>query len=110
MRPLRLEIARTPAQRARGLMHRRHLAPDAGMVFVYDRVQPRCMWMKNTYIPLDMLFLDSHGVVTDVIENTVPESTWPYCSRGPAQYVVELRAGTARRRGLGRGSRMRFRG
>lgn len=108
MIPLKLEIARTPAQRGRGLMYRQRVAPNQGMLFVYARELPRCMWMKNTYIPLDMIFLDRYGVVVDVIENATPKSLKPRCSRYPAKYVVETNAGFVRHHGIRRGSRLQL--
>jgi uncharacterized membrane protein (UPF0127 family) len=95
-----VEIARTSDQHARGLMYRRELAKDHGMLFLYDQVRPVTMWMKNTYIPLDMLFVSPSGRITRVRERTVPESTTPIPSGGPVKAVLELRGGTVDRLGI----------
>lgn len=92
-----VEIARTSDQHARGLMYRRELATDHGMLFLYDPVRPVTMWMKNTYVPLDMLFITPSGRITRIRERTVPESTTPIPSGGPVKAVLELRGGTVDR-------------
>ena len=102
----RIELARTARQHAQGLMHRRHMAADAGMLFIHRRPAPRSMWMKNTYIPLDMLFLGTDGTILRIAERTVPLSTRPIRSGRPAIAVLELNAGTAARLGLREGDRV----
>ena len=105
-RKFSVEVARTGAQHAQGLMYRRRLAPDAGMLFVYRRVAPIAMWMKNTYIPLDMLFLDAEGRILHLVERTVPFSLETISSGQPALAVLEVNAGTVRRLKLKRGDRV----
>ncbi len=102
-----IEIARTDAQHARGLMYREELARDHGMLFVYERTRHASMWMKNTYIPLDMLFIDSAGRIVRIVERTVPRSTTPIPSGQPVRAVLELRGGTAERLDLETGDRVR---
>ena len=102
-----VEVAVTPASRQRGLMHRRSLAPDAGMLFDYGRATPAAMWMKNTFIPLDMLFIDGDGLILKIAERTVPHSLDMVASDGPARAVLELNAGTAARLGIRTGDRVR---
>ena len=102
----RIEVAVTPEQKATGLMFRRELAADAGMLFTYETPQIITMWMRNTYIPLDMIFVDSRGRVVSVAERTVPESLATIASAGPAVGVVEVPAGTAARLGIGPGARV----
>lgn len=95
-----IEIALTPRQQAQGLMFRRHLDGDAGMLFVYSRPAPISMWMKNTHIPLDMLFIGSDGKIAKIAERTVPMSETVIAPDGPVRGVLELNAGTASRLGL----------
>lgn len=101
-----LELAASEAERARGLMHRRTLAATGGMLFDFGREQQVAMWMRNTFIPLDMLFIDGQGRVFDVLRDTVPLSETLLVPRGPARYVVELAAGQAALRGLAPGARL----
>ena len=102
----RVELARTARQHAQGLMHRRRMAADAGMLFIHRRPAPRSMWMKNTLIPLDMLFLGADGVILKIVERTMPLSTRVIRSGRPAIAVLELNAGTAERLGLREGDRV----
>jgi uncharacterized membrane protein (UPF0127 family) len=102
-----VEIADDDAGRAQGLMHRRDLAPDRGMLFDFGRDQPVAMWMQNTYISLDMAFVLADGTVHRVEENTTPLSTRSIESGIDVRYVLEVPAGTARRIGMTRGSKLR---
>jgi uncharacterized membrane protein (UPF0127 family) len=104
---LAVEIADTPALRERGLMFRHRLAKDRGMLFLYGRVQPVAMWMKNTYIPLDMVFVRADGSIAEVVEGTVPHSLDTIQSREPVLAVLEVAAGGARRLGLRPGAVIR---
>ncbi len=99
-------IAVTNKQHARGLMHVRDLAADAGMLFVYSADDHRSMWMKNTYIPLDMLFIRSDGTVSSVVPNTEPLSLRSISSIEPVTFVLELNAGVADRLKLAAGSQV----
>ena len=91
---------RKPDELARGLMFRRTMAKDKGMLFDFREVKPVAMWMRNTYLPLDMVFIDQHGVVANVAENTEPLSEANIVSERPVLSVLEVNAGTARRIGL----------
>ncbi len=102
----RVELALTAEQRAQGLMFRRKLARDAGMLFVYRPPQPVSMWMKNTPIPLDMLFIDRAGRVVKVAERAVPGSLRSIDSGGLVKGVLELPGGTAERLGIAPGARV----
>lgn len=102
----RVELAETAAQRAQGLMHRKSLAPDAGMLFDFGRTQPVGMWMKDTFIPLDMLFLRDDGSIAWIAADTVPHSLEIVTAPEPVRAVLELNAGTARRLGVERGDRV----
>jgi uncharacterized membrane protein (UPF0127 family) len=102
----RVEIAADDSSRETGLMYRRHLDADYGMLFDFAQTQPVAMWMKNTYVPLDMVFILPGGVVHRVEENTDPLSERVIESGVPVRYVLELPAGTAAKIGLKRGDRI----
>ena len=106
LHPFRIWIADDDARRARGLMFVKHLDQDDGMLFIYPQPQPIAMWMKNTYIPLDMLFVAADGRVENVVENTEPLSLKTIESRGPVIAVIELNAGTAAKMKIGPGARV----
>ena len=102
-----VEVMRDDNQRARGLMYRRSMPEDRGMLFDFKREEPVAMWMKNTYLPLDMVFIDRTGRVVNVAENTEPLSERIIPSGGPVFAVLEVNAGTARRIGLKVGDRLK---
>jgi uncharacterized membrane protein (UPF0127 family) len=102
----RVEVARNDADRARGLMHRRTLPADRGMLFDFERVAPVSMWMENTFISLDMIFIRADGVVARVAENTEPLSQRIVPSGEPVLAVLEVIAGTAKRIGLAAGDKV----
>ena len=101
-----VELAVRREQFGQGLMFRRELAEDAGMLFILPRPQTINMWMKNTYLPLDMLFLDSKGQIVRLVERTIPLSTDTIPSNRPVKGVLEVNAGTAKRLGLAVGDRV----
>lgn len=88
-----IEVARTPSQMQRGLMFRDSLPEDQGMLFIYKPERPASMWMKNTILSLDMLFIDNQGVIIHIAENTTPFSLDTIDSGGPVRAVLELNAG-----------------
>jgi uncharacterized protein len=101
-----IEIADTPEEKARGLMFRRSLADNAGMLFPYGPpAQEATMWMRNTYISLDMVFIRADGVVHRIEHGTEPFSERVISSEGPVSAVLELKAGIASRIGLKAGDR-----
>lgn len=100
---VRVEIAHTRQELSRGLMWRTELDADAGMLFVFADAAPRTFWMKNTPLPLDILFLDARGTVLNVAAETTPYSEAPIRSSGPARYVLEVNAGYAAKHGIGPG-------
>lgn len=102
----RVELAETPAQQTRGLMFRTHVAPDSGMLFVYGAARHAAMWMKNTLVPLDMLFITEGGAVARIARWTTPLSLETIPSRAPVVAVLELAGGTADRLGLAAGDRV----
>ncbi|MCJ2013453.1 DUF192 domain-containing protein [Methylobacterium sp. J-076] len=101
-----VEVMRDDASRSRGLMFRRHMAPDHGMLFDFERDEPVTMWMKNTYLPLDMVFIRPDGTVSRVAADTEPLSTAIIPSNGPVLAVLELNAGTAARLGIKAGDKV----
>ncbi len=101
-----VEVARSPDQRSRGLMFRRSMPPDAGMLFDFLEEVPVSMWMKNTIIPLDMLFFDSTGRIVRIEERTVPLSLTVISSGVPVRGVLEVNAGTVARLGIRPGDRV----
>jgi uncharacterized protein len=101
-----VELARTEEEREKGLMFRRSLPPDRGMIFDFKTAQPVMMWMKNTYIPLDMIFMAQDGRVTHIAEDEEPLSEKIIPSDGPAFAVLEVNAGTAKRIGLKPGDKV----
>ena len=102
-----VEIADNDATRERGLMDRRYMAADHGMLFEFDRAAPVSFWMKNTYIPLDMIFISPSGVVTHIAANAEPLSERVIPSGGPSIAVLELNGGTAASIGLKVGDKVR---
>lgn len=95
-----IELALTDAQMEQGLMFRPSMPADHGMLFDFKAPTKVMMWMKNTIIPLDMLFLDNGGRVIDVHEHAVPYSTDVIAANAPARYVIELNGGTVARLGI----------
>ena len=102
-----VEIAKDEASRARGLMDRRFMPPDHGMLFEFDREAPEAFWMKDTYIPLDMIFISRAGVVTNIAANAEPLSERAIPSGPPCMAVLELNGGAAARIGLKLGDKVR---
>jgi uncharacterized membrane protein (UPF0127 family) len=103
----RVELAVSPDQQAQGLMFRRRMDADAGMLFPYEQPQKVAFWMKNTFIPLDMLFIAQDGRIESIRERTVPQSEEPVRSRGRIKAVLELNGGTASRLQIKPGDRVR---
>jgi hypothetical protein len=106
--PFQIEIANNDATRERGLMDRRYMAADHGMLFEFDREAPVAFWMKNTYIPLDMIFIAPSGVVTHIVADAEPLSERVVPSGGPCVAVLELNGGTAASIGLKVGDKVHY--
>lgn len=102
-----VEVADDGEERAQGLMFRTELAPASGMLFVYEAPRRVSFWMKNTLIPLDMVFADATGTVTRVHEGAVPGDLTPIDGGDGVQFVLEINAGLAARLGIGPGTVMR---
>ncbi len=106
---LDVKISDTDEARSRGLMFVEKLSENEGMLFVFPGEQKRTFWMKNTLIPLDMIFIAANGTVVDVVEDAQPCKEEPcevYPADAPARYAVEVNAGFSKRHGLATGSRM----
>jgi uncharacterized protein len=95
-----IEIADTAAERALGLMNRPSMRKSAGMLFIYETPQPVAFWMKNTLIPLDMIFMDAHGTVVTVAANARPHDETPIPGGSAIQYVLEINGGLAHALGI----------
>jgi uncharacterized membrane protein (UPF0127 family) len=107
---VKVEIADTTQAREIGLMYRQHLAEDTGMLFVFRQPQHLTFWMKNTEIPLDMIFAAPDGRVTGIITNAEPFSERQLSVAGDSQYVLEVNGGFAQRHGIQPGDRLLFAG
>lgn len=101
------ELALDDAQRAQGLMFRKSMPSENGMLFDFGEARAVAMWMRNTLIPLDMLFIGSDGRITHIHENAVPHSEAIISSRGPVKFVLELNGGAAKRSGIKPGDMVR---
>ncbi|PCK86370.1 hypothetical protein CPT32_13235 [Rhizobium sophoriradicis] len=103
---LTVEVAVTPDQRAHGLMFRKTMPDDAGMIFDFGEPRRVAMWMENTFLPLDMLFADDTGTIRHIKENATPYSRDIIDSMSPVKYVVELNAGIVDKFGIKVGDRI----
>lgn len=105
---VRVEVAKSDPERAQGLMYRTALESDAGMIFIFEQTAVHSFWMKNTHIPLDMIFIDASFVVVGVIEGAEPFSKEQLSVGIPSRYVLEVNAGFARANGVSAGTRAVF--
>lgn len=103
----RVEVMDTPEERAQGLMNRESLAKFSGMLFVYDSPQPVAFWMKNTLIPLDMLFFDDQGRLTRIKSRARPLDETPVMGGDNVRYVLEINGGLAEELGIDLGAELR---
>jgi uncharacterized membrane protein (UPF0127 family) len=103
-----VEIADSDPAREKGLMFRKNLPDGQGMLFDFQREQEVSFWMKNTYIPLDMIFIQGNGRISHIVENAKPLSTALIPSDGPVLAVLEVSGGTAHRLGIRTGDRVAF--
>jgi uncharacterized membrane protein (UPF0127 family) len=102
------ELARSPAERERGLMFRRDLPADQGMLFLFEEARVQRFWMHDTYVALDMIFLDDDRAVVGVVANAAPLTDTPRGVDRPSRYVLEVVAGAAAAHAIGPGVRARF--
>ena len=105
-----VELAITGPERNKGLMYREHMEDDAGMLFLFEKQGPQSFWMKNTRIPLDMIFIDEAGVIAGIVESAEPMTLTSRKVDKPSRYVLEINGGAARARGIAAGQRVRFEG
>lgn len=105
---VRVEVAATPALQRRGLMFRRTLAPDAGMLFVFDEPEVQYFWMRNTYLRLDMIFIGADRRVVGLVENAQPLTDDERAIDAESQYVLEVHGGFAAAHGIVPGTPVRF--
>ncbi len=94
---INIQYVKTEAERSQGLMYKDKISNNEGMFFVFPEDASRSFWMKNTYIPLDMIFISKSGEVRKVLENTVPLSSTPRICEEPVRYVLEVNAGISKR-------------
>lgn len=94
------EVAATPEERSLGLMFREALAPDSGMLFVFESERPARFWMKNTFIPLSIAYIDSVGTIVNLCEMQPGDTVTRYPSSGPVRYALEVNAGWFLERGI----------
>ena len=105
MHLVRAEVVSDPGTRAQGLMHRKSLAPNAGMLFIFDEPAVHCMWMKNTLIPLSVAFIDDRGTIVNIADME-PHSEASHCAAQPVRYALEMTRGWFAARGVKPGSRL----
>ena len=103
-----VEIADTPDKRTTGLMYRRDLAPEAGMLFLFPAASPQKFWMKNTVLPLDMIFIGPNHKIVGIVADAKPFTTNPQGVDEPSQSVLEVNAGFAAKHGVAVGDQVEF--
>lgn len=103
---IRAELADNDLARSRGLMFRKSLAQNHGMLFVFDNAAVHCMWMKNTFVPLSVAFIDDAGTITN-IEDMQPQTEESHCAAKPARYALEMEQGWFAQRGIRAGFKLR---
>ena len=107
---LQVEVADTPAKRSMGLQYRNELGEDQGMLFLFPSEGAQSFWMKNTPLPLDMIFISSDLKIVGIIRQAVPFSTTSLAVSAPSQFVLEIKGGLSRRSGIETGDSVRFEG
>ena len=103
MHRIRAEVADNMAARMQGLMHRKSMAQNAGMVFVFEENAVHCMWMKNTLIPLSVAFIDEQGAIVNIADMQ-PHSEQSHCAARPTRYALEMNLGWFAQRGIKAGT------
>jgi uncharacterized membrane protein (UPF0127 family) len=104
MHLIRAEVVSDPGTRAQGLMYRKSMAQNAGMLFIFDEAAVHCMWMKNTLIPLSVAFIDDRGAIVNV-EDMEPQTEASHCAAQPVRYALEMNRGWFAARGVKPGRR-----
>jgi hypothetical protein len=105
MHLIHAEVAADMASRSQGLMFRKSLGPNAGMVFIFDEEAQHCMWMKNTLLALSVAFLDASGTIIN-IENMAPQTEDTHCAKRPARYALEMERGWFASHGIKAGTKL----
>jgi hypothetical protein len=105
MHLIRAEVVSDPGTRAQGLMYRKSMPQNAGMLFIFDEAEVHCMWMKNTLIPLSVAFIDDRGAIVN-IEDMAPQTEASHCAAQPVRYALEMNRGWFAARGVKPGSRL----
>ena len=105
MHRIRAEVAADMGSRMQGLMYRRSMGPNAGMVFLFEESAGHCMWMKNTYLPLSVAFVDEQGTIIN-IEDMQPQTEDSHCAKRPARYALEMNKGWFAQRGIKAGTKL----
>ena len=105
---IEIEVADDDQKRARGLMYRKSIPENGGMLFSHEREQIQSFWMKNTYIPLDIIFVNNEKIIVTIHPNARPMKEWSYASTDPAIYVVEVNAGFCARHNIRKGDKIEF--
>jgi uncharacterized membrane protein (UPF0127 family) len=103
MHVIKAEVAATDAERQQGLMFRQKMAPNEGMLFVFPSPASVCMWMKNTYLPLSVAFVDENGKIVN-IEDMQPQTTDSHCAKKPVRYALEMNQGWFKKKNIKPGS------
>jgi hypothetical protein len=105
MHLIHAEVVSDPGTRAQGLMYRKSMPQNAGMLFIFDEAEVHCMWMKNTLIPLSVAFIDDRGAIVN-IEDMAPQTEASHCAAQPVRYALEMNRGWFAARGVKPGSRL----
>jgi uncharacterized protein len=105
MHLIQAEVVFEPGARARGLMHRKSLAQNGGMLFIFDEAATHCMWMKNTYVPLSVAFIDDRGTIVNLADME-PHDETSHCAARPVRYALEMNRGWFAARAIKAGSRL----
>ncbi len=106
--PVAVEVVSTPAQQAVGLMYRKELGAMAGMLFIFDETREHSFWMKNTVLPLDMIFIGDDRKIVGIVKDAVPFTTSPRTVGLPSRYVLEVNAGFTAKHGVKTGDQLTF--
>ncbi len=105
MHLIRAEVVSDPGTRAQGLMYRKGMPQNAGMLFIFDEAEVHCMWMKNTLIPLSVAFIDDRGAIVNIADME-PQTEASHCAAQPVRYALEMNRGWFAARGVKPGSRL----
>ena len=103
-----VEVVKTQEARQLGLMYRKSLAKKSGMLFIFENEREHSFTMKNTYIPLDMIFINRSNKITGIVKNTTPKTKGPYTINAPSLYVLEVNTGFCRENGIEKGDSVIF--